>query len=122
LRKVLFEHLKQQTQSASPEISVDTVQGVDVEAIADNPVQPESVKARAVQTEVIEQLERHKKRDINYKYITIPIGVAFAILAFVRTCGEDMIREQRSEEHTSELQSRFDLVCRLLLEKKKQIS
>src|SRR5699024_12371313 len=25
---------------------------------------------------------------------------------------------QRSEEHTSELQSRFDLVCRLLLEKK----
>src|SRR5207249_9531885 len=29
-------------------------------------------------------------------------------------------RENRSEEHTSELQSRFDLVCRLLLEKKKQ--
>src|SRR5207249_11793368 len=28
-------------------------------------------------------------------------------------------RPPRSEEHTSELQSRFDLVCRLLLEKKK---
>src|SRR5699024_12661857 len=28
----------------------------------------------------------------------------------------------RSEEHTSELQSRFDLVCRLLLEKKKSKS
>src|SRR5207249_6837696 len=28
---------------------------------------------------------------------------------------------RRSEEHTSELQSRFDLVCRLLLEKKKNI-
>src|SRR5699024_12210532 len=28
----------------------------------------------------------------------------------------------RSEEHTSELQSRFDLVCRLLLEKKNYIS
>src|SRR5438067_7170321 len=28
----------------------------------------------------------------------------------------------RSEEHTSELQSRFDLVCRLLLEKKKDKS
>src|SRR5206468_9229294 len=27
---------------------------------------------------------------------------------------------ERSEEHTSELQSRSDLVCRLLLEKKKQ--
>src|SRR5437868_7180931 len=29
-------------------------------------------------------------------------------------------RQLRSEEHTSELQSRFDLVCRLLLEKKKK--
>src|SRR5437868_14407117 len=27
-------------------------------------------------------------------------------------------QQYRSEEHTSELQSRFDLVCRLLLEKK----
>src|SRR5438067_10618080 len=27
--------------------------------------------------------------------------------------------DRRSEEHTSELQSRFDIVCRLLLEKKK---
>src|SRR5690349_23464905 len=30
--------------------------------------------------------------------------------------------ESRSEEHTSELQSRRDLVCRLLLEKKKKTS
>src|SRR5699024_12536757 len=29
------------------------------------------------------------------------------------------MEHRRSEEHTSELQSRFDLVCRLLLEKKK---
>src|SRR2546421_8989798 len=29
--------------------------------------------------------------------------------------------QARSEEHTSELQSRSDLVCRLLLEKKKKI-
>src|SRR5437867_7127763 len=28
---------------------------------------------------------------------------------------------RRSEEHTSELQSPYDLVCRLLLEKKKQV-
>src|SRR5699024_12669716 len=31
----------------------------------------------------------------------------------------ERIDDFRSEEHTSELQSRFDLVCRLLLEKKK---
>src|SRR5690349_22034202 len=32
----------------------------------------------------------------------------------------DLARAARSEEHTSELQSRRDLVCRLLLEKKKK--
>src|SRR2546422_6868423 len=31
-------------------------------------------------------------------------------------------RLERSEEHTSELQSRLHLVCRLLLEKKKQLT
>src|SRR5690625_5401762 len=31
-----------------------------------------------------------------------------------------LVNEQRSEEHTSELQSRGHLVCRLLLEKKKK--
>src|SRR5438067_4497558 len=36
-----------------------------------------------------------------------------------RWCGNRR-RRRRSEEHTSELQSRFDLVCRLLLEKKKK--
>src|SRR2546430_6883901 len=32
----------------------------------------------------------------------------------------DQERQQRSEEHTSELQSQSNLVCRLLLEKKKK--
>src|SRR5687768_17965430 len=36
-----------------------------------------------------------------------------------RRCDRRSIR-QRSEEHTSELQSRLHLVCRLLLEKKKK--
>src|SRR2546429_1115394 len=31
-------------------------------------------------------------------------------------------QQERSEEHTSELQSRLHLVCRLLLEKKKKVS
>src|SRR5256885_5702797 len=33
--------------------------------------------------------------------------------------GEDPLSQRRSEEHTSELQSPCNLVCRLLLEKKK---
>src|SRR5690625_6986210 len=35
------------------------------------------------------------------------------------TAGDDVTLKVRSEEHTSELQSRGHLVCRLLLEKKK---
>src|SRR5690349_24569986 len=38
-----------------------------------------------------------------------------------RSCARSTARTSRSEEHTSELQSRRDLVCRLLLEKKKKI-
>src|SRR5207249_8636159 len=46
-----------------------------------------------------------------------------AIVAAVRRLAADLghAHDARSEEHTSELQSRFDLVCRLLLEKKKII-
>src|SRR5687768_17886956 len=47
----------------------------------------------------------------------------------IRHVGEDtragtelIVAMQRSEEHTSELQSRLHLVCRLLLEKKKNIN
>src|SRR5690242_21190177 len=36
-----------------------------------------------------------------------------------RACRESPRSSQRSEEHTSELQSHVNLVCRLLLEKKK---
>src|SRR5699024_11281494 len=42
---------------------------------------------------------------------------------FTQEQGETEVWEiynKRSEEHTSELQSRFDLVCRLLLEKKNE--
>src|SRR6476620_12294882 len=37
-----------------------------------------------------------------------------------RSNGPSLCRRRRSEEHTSELQSRQYLVCRLLLEKKKK--
>src|SRR2546428_8347239 len=38
------------------------------------------------------------------------------------TSGRSTRASPRSEEHTSELQSRSDLVCRLLLEKKKKMT
>src|SRR2546429_1327761 len=42
------------------------------------------------------------------------------IMAGIDTGFDGEARPQRSEEHTSELQSRLHLVCRLLLEKKKK--
>src|SRR2546428_8740585 len=45
---------------------------------------------------------------------------ALAKIARVSEDADRVTHAQRSEEHTSELQSRSDLVCRLLLEKKKK--
>src|SRR3989442_3145789 len=39
-----------------------------------------------------------------------------------RACRAERFRTRRSEEHTSELQSRPHLVCRLLLEKKTDVA
>src|SRR5256884_5968179 len=56
------------------------------------------------------------------------LAVAFSAIASKRQRAQPCQRQgtrpvvklKRSEEHTSELQSRLHLVCRLLLEKKKQ--
>src|SRR5207248_4498063 len=55
----------------------------------------------------------------------IPCSLAIALMPRTlprarRTFGRVSVVVIRSEEHTSELQSPYDLVCRLLLEKKKQ--
>src|SRR5699024_11278303 len=48
-------------------------------------------------------------------------GGLLAVDALGLRLGDGLVDDGvRSEEHTSELQSRFDLVCRLLLEKKKK--
>src|SRR5699024_12123013 len=51
-----------------------------------------------------------------------PVTVRLPSISSVATTRRwrDVGGDSRSEEHTSELQSRFDLVCRLLLEKKKR--
>src|SRR5699024_12000988 len=57
-----------------------------------------------------------------HRYIVVS-GRHFLTAEILRPGGghaEHVLRQVRSEEHTSELQSRFDLVCRLLLEKKKK--
>src|SRR5207247_8417512 len=47
-------------------------------------------------------------------------GVRYAAHALIPPAMIMSFSRTRSEEHTSELQSRVDLVCRLLLEKKKK--
>src|SRR3712207_7449325 len=67
-------------------------------------------------------------RRAGYGYVETPVFEETAV--FSRGVGEstDVVSKEmytfddrRSEEHTSELQSRQYLVCRLLLEKKKKI-
>src|SRR5687768_8444679 len=64
------------------------------------------------------------------RFLGLPLGVARTVTLDRRLTDQDwerlvvQLREtfnaRRSEEHTSELQSRLHLVCRLLLEKKKK--
>src|SRR5690349_22119251 len=51
--------------------------------------------------------------------VVTPPGTGPRHLAFPPAKPTVYVINERSEEHTSELQSRRDLVCRLLLEKKK---
>src|SRR5260370_15710537 len=53
--------------------------------------------------------------------VTVPITSRLLCLDSVtRNVKSSAVERARSEEHTSELQSHLNLVCRLLLEKKKQ--
>src|SRR5712672_3699563 len=64
---------------------------------------------------------RRPPRSTLFPYTTLfrsPVRALYQLLQ--RQPGGDQHAKQRSEEHTSELQSLAYLVCRLLLEKKKQ--
>src|SRR5438034_7227976 len=69
-------------------------------------------------------LDSHWKRGADVTICVIPKSETLASSFGLMKLGPDgrveQFREKRSEEHTSELQSHSDLVCRLLLEKKKK--
>src|SRR3989442_3955686 len=72
--------------------------------------------ARSIQVvceEVLLRMARTVHRETGMPNLCLAGGVALNCVANGR-----LLREGRSEEHTSELQSRPHLVCRLLLEKK----
>src|SRR5699024_11392806 len=90
------------------------------EAIEDNEYEKENLKQ-----ETIDQIDdplygnQIVPEDLNEK---IASGEAVTVYFYSPRCvycqRTTPVLVPRSEEHTSELQSRFDLVCRLLLEKK----
>src|SRR5205814_2881821 len=69
---------------------------------------------------------RRPPRSTLFPYTTLfrPLGIARTRPSTLWTCASESggtpVFEERSEEHTSELQSLRHLVCRLLLEKKKK--
>src|SRR5260221_5113194 len=70
-----------------------------------------SLKERLL--DITQYVRRHDARQIRAQH-----RIIFVLIA---ECGRRLLkRHDRSEEHTSELQSHSDLVCRLLLEKKKK--
>src|SRR5438309_9059706 len=66
---------------------------------------------------------RRPPRSTLFPYTTLFRSAFYAVIGVGVNTGIDLERlpeDVRSEEHTSELQSQFHLVCRLLLEKKKK--
>src|SRR5260221_6573854 len=62
--------------------------------------------------------KRHISKSM-IRIIVIKIGDIYSPVSTFRMAANSLCASYRSEEHTSELQSHSDLVCRLLLEKKK---
>src|SRR2546422_3403995 len=78
-----------------------------------------SVKIEPIDLWARRVLERNLARfigDSSDQEIEIELHPEPSDVANIRAIGQNL---DRSEEHTSELQSRLHLVCRLLLEKKK---
>src|SRR5699024_12121587 len=88
--------------------------GLDVEVKeADvGPVQVQGNKATEVMVDLFGESIRDMRHYWSKRYELDGMDVVVSRTGFTNVGGFEI----RSEEHTSELQSRFDLVCRLLLE------
>src|SRR5699024_11992123 len=75
-----------------------------------------------IKTHISEGIQHHLKQKMDL-FLMMDRIFHLPMIKGCRNCWQKMLissmkrLKPRSEEHTSELQSRFDLVCRLLLEK-----
>src|SRR5690349_23303865 len=77
-----------------------------------------NVPPRMLDGDSLDQLETELRAELNAADARArTVGSHLVMVGILPTLAE---QDVRSEEHTSELQSRRDLVCRLLLEKKKK--
>src|SRR2546430_13623969 len=69
----------------------------------------------------VDRADDHVVRGVKFVAAVFGAEIAHSVFRFRQSRGvlERSVIELRSEEHTSELQSQSNLVCRLLLEKKK---
>src|SRR5207248_9973655 len=83
-------------------------------------INPGMVETEGTQTGGIIDSDMHKQviAQTPLGRTGVPEDIATAAV-FLASNDSSWITGERSEEHTSELQSPYDLVCRLLLEKKK---
>src|SRR5690606_29918870 len=114
MREVDFRHLRSALKSLSSSTDLVLERG-RVRAVLSHQASPYA-SHRGVRFELVhEPLGDDVLLAVNYRKILLVGRKEDA----VRQATEDIGRDGRSEEHTSELQSRENLVCRLLLEKKK---
>src|SRR5690606_40976576 len=107
-----------------PVMAVATVD--DVQDRFDRPLSEDERRLAEVLLGDVEAMIRARIRDLdarvaadsNYRALAVKIEAA-AVLRVLRNPEGYRQDTERSEEHTSELQSRENLVCRLLPEKKK---
>src|SRR5207249_5939843 len=88
---------------------------------------PYTTLFRSTASDVIYQELALFKRETGRPVVAVMLDVAASGGYYVALAADTIVAHpttvtgSRSEEHTSELQSRFELVCRLLLEKKNSI-
>src|SRR5687768_690576 len=127
-----IEGLKREQNASGDEVARAKRQGKDASHLFDaNKTRGQKIKQLEVELDSAERQRTILLETLpNLPHASVPIGKTAADNVVVRTWGEPRAFDfepkahwdlgPRSEEHTSELQSRLHLVCRLLLEKKKK--
>src|SRR5688500_19723329 len=119
---VNIEDLRKLAKKRLPKFAYDCIEGGTDDEVGLVTNEQAFREARVVPRYLVDVTVRDQSTTLFGHTYSSPIGIAPTGLAGLFRRGADLMLAQaarRSEEHTSELQSPCNLVCRLLLEKKK---